>query len=91
MIQFSYYNTFQDFDKDIKIATFNDSTKKLKAVYVFAEMIKYFKKKFLDKINAFGISTESVQWIITVPAIWNGSARQLMREAAYQVHFCSHE
>jgi hypothetical protein len=28
---------------------------------------------------------EDVRWVITVPAIWKQSAKQFMREAAYQV------
>ena len=30
---------------------------------------------------------EDVRWVITVPAIWKQSAKQFMREAAYQVCF----
>ena len=69
------------------LSAFNDSTLKLKAVYVLSEMMKHLKYILMDKFCKIGISAEKVQWIITVPTIWSGSARQLMREAAYQVKY----
>ncbi|KAJ8304660.1 hypothetical protein KUTeg_018243 [Tegillarca granosa] len=51
---------------------------------VFTACIKYMKshlRKVLDQRNP-GFPDESIFWVITVPAIWNESAKQFMREAA---------
>ena len=31
------------------------------------------------------VQATDFHWVITVPAIWNASGKQMMREAAYQV------
>ena len=57
------------------------------AVKVISAAMKYLKEKaFIILENTGFTARESdVQWVITVPAIWKASARQLMRNAAYDV------
>lgn len=62
--------------------------KRLKALDIFAYSLEYLKDKALERIyetSGVEYKTEEVLWVITVPAIWKQSAKQFMREAAYQV------
>ena len=38
----------------------------------------------LDKRDT-GVQPNDIQWVLTVPAIWNDPAKQFMREAAQKV------
>lgn len=61
--------------------------KRLKALDIFAYSLEYLKDKALERIcetSGVAYKTEEVLWVITVPAIWKQSAKQFMREAAYQ-------
>ncbi|KAL3863755.1 hypothetical protein ACJMK2_005492 [Sinanodonta woodiana] len=67
--------------------TLKDMTgKSMRAVDIFAACIKYLKDHLLDQINGDNeyvtVIAPDIHWIITVPAIWNDSAKQFMREAA---------
>lgn len=60
------------------------------AYLVFGHALRYFKDSCLRAINeslvgGTAITTEDVQWVITVPAIWRQSAKQFMRYAATEV------
>ncbi len=60
------------------------------AYLVFGHALRYFKDSCLRAINeslvgGATITTEDVQWVITVPAIWRQSAKQFMRFAATEV------
>ena len=58
------------------------------ALDVFAESIKYLKTHALSELEKYEqglIRTRDIQWVLTVPAIWEDSARQFMRLAAQQV------
>ncbi|XP_053398568.1 heat shock 70 kDa protein 12A-like [Mercenaria mercenaria] len=64
-----------------------DSThKKMKAKKVFGAVIKYLKDHLLEKLESSGTKVENndIHWVLTVPAIWPDSAKQFMREAAYE-------
>ena len=55
---------------------------------VFALSLEYFKKEAISKISScssFDVNPQDVKWVITVPAIWDDGAKQIMREAAYEV------
>ncbi|XP_063419328.1 heat shock 70 kDa protein 12A-like [Mytilus trossulus] len=60
--------------------------KKMKAVYVFAEVIKYFIEDLVQSKNQQGtvFTNDDFHWVITVPAIWDLKAKQFMRDAAKQ-------
>ena len=60
------------------------------AYLVFGHALRFFKDTCLRAINeslvgGTAITTEDVQWVITVPAIWRQSAKQFMRYAATEV------
>jgi len=79
---------FQRFSDDLVIAsTNNPDERSMKAIKVISFSMKYLKEKLMELLEnhkVFVISTE-IKWVITVPAIWKASARQLMRLAAYEV------
>jgi hypothetical protein len=59
-------------------------------VTVFRHALRFFKDHALSEIGQScgldgGLSEEDVRWVLTVPAIWRQPAKQLMREAAYEV------
>ncbi|XP_035673082.1 heat shock 70 kDa protein 12A-like [Branchiostoma floridae] len=66
--------------------------KQLRAMDVFAHALRYLKDKALgvmkDRTNV-EFTTADIQWVLTVPAIWQPSARQFMRDAAYQAKLIS--
>lgn len=60
------------------------------AYLVFGHALRFFKDSCLRAINesllgGMDVTTEDVQWVITVPAIWRQSAKQFMRYAATEV------
>jgi hypothetical protein len=59
--------------------------KKMLAVDVFTAVIAYFKSHLLGEMKCPVLSDVDIQWVITVPAIWDLKARTFMREAAKKV------
>ena len=62
--------------------------KRLRALDIFSKALEYLKTKALERIHeqsGVEYTAEEVRWVVTVPAIWKQSAKQFMREAAYQV------
>ncbi|XP_068713523.1 heat shock 70 kDa protein 12A-like [Montipora foliosa] len=61
--------------------------KNVRALDIFSYSLEYLKDKALERISdesGIEYTAEEVRWVITVPAIWKQSAKQFMREAAYQ-------
>ncbi|XP_071124995.1 heat shock 70 kDa protein 12A-like [Mytilus edulis] len=56
--------------------------KKMKAVKVFAAVIRFLRDTLLDALMTSGEECKNIQWVITVPAIWDLRAKQFMRECA---------
>ena len=55
---------------------------------VFAHVFRYFRDKAIEECKLFSktdLTQDDVKWVITVPAMWSDVARQMMREAAYEV------
>lgn len=57
---------------------------------VFAHGIKYLKDHLYGTLERQGSSSiiedpSYVKWVLTVPAIWDNSAKQFMRESAEEV------
>lgn len=65
-----------------------DNGRKMEALKVFSESISYLKKHFFETCQKqdLKIVDSDITWVITVPAIWNDSAKQFMREAGNKVH-----
>lgn len=64
------------------------SGKKMPAVDVFSAAIKYMKEHLLHKLSEKGdteTKKEEIRWVLTVPAIWNDTAKSFMRKAAIKV------
>lgn len=59
------------------------------AVDVFAKVILYLKQHLLSKVKSLDtnmqLSPSDVQWVVTVPAIWDDKAKFFMRKAAEKV------
>lgn len=58
--------------------------KQCSAVEVFTLSIKFLVAHFM-KILEIGLVMGDILWVLTVPATWTNSAKQLMRESAKQV------
>ncbi|KAL3863802.1 hypothetical protein ACJMK2_005534 [Sinanodonta woodiana] len=62
------------------------SGKSVLALDVFSASIKYLKNHLLEVLNGkeeyVSILENDIHWVLTVPAIWNDSSKQFMREAA---------
>ncbi|XP_063413810.1 heat shock 70 kDa protein 12A-like isoform X2 [Mytilus trossulus] len=58
--------------------------KKMKAVDVFKAVIGFFRDELVCTLNKTGVQfkNKDIQWVITVPAIWDLKAKQFMRECA---------
>ncbi|XP_047225572.1 heat shock 70 kDa protein 12A-like isoform X2 [Girardinichthys multiradiatus] len=72
---------------DMKIKAANG--KEMKALQVFTEALKFLKEDALTTIaqhtHGKRFTASDFTWVLTVPAIWDNSAKQFMREAATQV------
>ncbi|CAG2244503.1 unnamed protein product [Mytilus edulis] len=58
--------------------------KKMKAMFVFAAVLRHFKELLLNRRanETSSIDEGDIDWVITVPAIWDLKARTFMRDAA---------
>ncbi|XP_035689275.1 heat shock 70 kDa protein 12A-like [Branchiostoma floridae] len=66
--------------------------KRLRAIDVFAHALRFLKDQALDVMRErtdVNFTTDDIQWVLTVPAIWQPSARQFMRDAAYKANLLS--
>ena len=64
--------------------------KSMRALDIFSKALQYLKDKALEAIykqSGVEYTAKEVRWVVTVPAIWKQSAKQFMREAAYEVRF----
>ena len=63
--------------------------KKMRAMKVFSESLKFMKDHALDMIgkHTSGVkySASDATWVLTVPAIWSSAAKKFMTEAAIEV------
>lgn len=65
------------------------SGKELPAMYVFSKAIEYMHDHLLKGLKEQDnnkTDEEEINWVLTVPAIWDDSAKQFMRDAAEQVY-----
>jgi hypothetical protein len=65
------------------------SGKMMLAVDVFAKVISYLKQHLLNRLKEMDsklqMTPNDVQWVVTVPAIWDDKAKFFMRKAAEKV------
>jgi len=60
----------------------------MQAVVVLAHALRHFSQQALREIaeqSATPLTNDDIRWVVTVPAIWTAAAKQLMRQAAYDV------
>jgi hypothetical protein len=64
-----------------------DGKKELPALIIFSMAIKFMKDHLMTTLDKrdVGVRPNEIQWVLTVPAIWNDPAKQCMREAAVKV------
>ena len=75
-----------DLSRGTKIAA--DNGRLFPVGTVFAHVFRYFRDKAIEEYNLFSttdLTQDDVKWVIAVPAMWSDVARQMMREAAYEV------
>ena len=75
----------QDIDRNLKISAMNG--KEFFLVDVIAHILHHLKCRLLMEMRDFGYSIKAsdIDWVITVPAIWNFRARRMMLEAGDMV------
>ena len=86
---FFYLCAFQDLSKDTSLMASNGAV--VKALDLFSVCLAYLGDKAMECVNASGqrgktYESRDVQWVVTVPAIWEPTAKEFMREAAYKVY-----
>ena len=61
--------------------------RELKAMTVFSHAISYLKDHLLNSLENRGsiIKKGDILWVLTVPAIWDHTAKLFMRKAAERV------
>ncbi|XP_035994603.1 heat shock 70 kDa protein 12A-like [Fundulus heteroclitus] len=78
------------FNMDLKIKAANG--KSMNALKVFTEALRFLKEdalKTISNITEKKFIASDFTWVLTVPAIWDHSAKQFMREAATQAGIVS--
>lgn len=79
-------------DRNLKISALNGEGYYL--VEVIAHVLHLLKEKVVAAVKDFGLKTikaTDFDWVVTVPAIWRGKGKQMMREAGYRAGLCSGE
>lgn len=61
--------------------------REIQAVKVFTHAIRYLKDHLLDSQKPKGkiVKNDDILWVLTVPAIWDDTAKLFMRKAAQEV------
>lgn len=59
------------------------------AMTIFAMALRYLRENFLQELHkqVIGVEETDIQYVLTVPAIWDDNAKQFMREAAILAGF----
>lgn len=76
---------FQDISRTSTVTDINGRS--ATALLIFSMVIGFLRDHLLDTIRsqAVGVSDSDIQYVITVPAIWDDKAKQFMSEAALKV------
>ena len=64
--------------------------RELDAMTVFSHAIRYLKDHLLRSVEHRGglvQKQKEIQWVLTVPAMWDDTAKHFMRQAAQKVYF----
>ena len=81
------FNFFQRLTTETKVSDIKG--KELPAVDIFSHAIRYLKNHLYDQLKNKGnymyMQSENIEWVLTVPAIWDDPTKQFMRKAAEKV------
>lgn len=61
-------------------------------LHVISLALKYLARRVLQHVRQVcgqQLPTDAIRWVLTVPAVWTSSAKQLMRQAAYDAGLAS--
>jgi len=61
------------------------SGKQMRALDVFTEAIKYIREFVFEKLDIKSLGPNKIAWVITVPAIWDNFAKDIMKTSARKV------
>ena len=61
--------------------------KTMPALDIFAMAIRHIRACLIDDVKSRepDVKPETINWVVTVPAIWSDAAKQFMREAGVMV------
>jgi len=79
----------QELSRSTEVVATNGAS--MPAVVILAHALRHFSQQAVTEISeqsATPLSNDDIRWVITVPAIWTAAAKQLMRQAAYDVSCC---
>ncbi|XP_045193641.2 heat shock 70 kDa protein 12A-like [Mercenaria mercenaria] len=70
----------------------DETGKQLPALTVFSKSIECLKNHLIDLLGKknFDVKEDEIKWVLTVPAIWDDTAKGFMREAAKEAGIPSH-
>lgn len=75
--------------KEVRRSTLieDENGKEMQALPIFSMAINYMRNKVHKVLSrtVYQFSEDMVDWVLTVPAIWDDRAKQFMREAAIHV------
>ena len=81
------YFHLKDLTEDTMLV--DQTGKQMKALDILTASIKYLREFLLNLLTTRGakcrLADNQIAWVITVPAIWNNAAKQIMRQAAEKV------
>ncbi|XP_063447156.1 heat shock 70 kDa protein 12A-like [Mytilus trossulus] len=82
---YSAVNAGEDIRKDFKLV--DVAGKSISAKLVFSAAIGFLKDHFIQQMHwrKLGTFDDDIFWVVSVPSIWNDSAKQFMRESAEKV------
>ena len=78
--------SLQDISRETTLPDINGN------MFFLRDVIALFMKHLKDELQSCfqtlctDFKATDFHWVITVPAIWSASGKQMMREAAYQVN-----
>jgi hypothetical protein len=66
----------------------DDQGNSMLALEVFAHSIRFMKGRLLGELEKAGIDVEDneIQWVLTIPAIWDPKSKEFMRASAEEVN-----
>lgn len=75
----------KDIRQDFDMTEMNGKT--VSAKLVVQLVIKYLRDHLLGQFKSrnIGVNPDDIEWVITVPAIWNDACKQFMRDAAIAI------